>query len=63
MAISEAERSDLHPGSQQGHRGRLRAETLMSGVPAHNLDQVANKADIAELRAEFKTDLRQLRPT
>jgi hypothetical protein len=58
MAISEAARSD------HGLRDLLgdeRAETLMSAIPLHDLDEVATKGDIAELRAEMKTDIAEMK--
>ena len=52
MAISEAARSDLYNGLRDV-LGPERAETLMSAIPLHDLDEVATKRDIAELRAEI----------
>jgi len=67
MSISEAARSDLYTGLRDV-LGPERAETLMSAIPLHDLDEVATKRDIAELRAdmaelrtEFKTDIADLR--
>jgi len=71
MAISEAARSDLYTGLRQV-LGPERAETLMSAIPLHDLDQVATKGDlvvlasdlrseIADLRTELKTDIAELR--
>lgn len=52
MAISEAARSDLYTGLVEV-LGNDRAETLMSAIPLHDLDQVATKRDIAVLDARF----------
>lgn len=67
MAISEAARNDLYTGLRDV-LGAERAETLMSAIPLHDLDEVATKADLAELRAEmaelraeFKTEIAGLR--
>lgn len=71
MAISEAARSDLYNVLSRVI-GPDPAETLMSAVPLHDLDEVATKgdlaesreatrADIAELRTELKTEIAELR--
>jgi hypothetical protein len=60
MAISEAARSDLYHGLRD-LLGDERAETLMSAIPLHDLDEVATKGDIADLRAEMKTDIAELK--
>jgi hypothetical protein len=71
VAISEAARSDLYNGLSQ-MLGPERAETLMSAIPLHDLDEVATKGDLAllaadlrsemaGLRAELKTDIAELR--
>jgi hypothetical protein len=69
MAISEAARSDLYTGLRDV-LGPDRAETLMSAIPLHDLDEVATKGDIAvlraemtEMRAEFKADMAELQRT
>lgn len=51
MAISEAARSDLYTGLRDV-LGPGRAETLMSAIPLHDLDEVATKRDIAARRAQ-----------
>lgn len=60
MSISEAARSDLYTGLRDV-LGPERAETLMSAIPLHDLDEVATKRDIAELRAELRADMAELR--
>lgn len=60
MAISEAARSDLYTGLRDV-LGPERAETLMSAILLHDLDEVATKRDIAELRGELKCDIAELR--
>jgi hypothetical protein len=60
MAISEAARADLYNGLTEAI-GPQRAETLMSAIPLHDLDEVATKADLAILRAELKAELAELR--
>jgi len=67
MAISEAARSDLYTGLRDV-LGSERAETLMSAIPLHELDEMATEGDIAELkgdiaglRADFKRDIAELR--
>ena len=67
MSISEAARSDLYTGLRDV-LGPERAETPMSAIPLHDLDEVATKRDIAELRTdmaelrtELKTDIADLR--
>jgi len=66
MAISEADRHDLYTGFVETF-GSRRAELLMSAIPLHDFDQVATKADlqvaVAELRAEFHSELGALRRT
>lgn len=60
MAISEAARSDLYTGLRDVI-GAERAETLMSAIPLHDLDEVATKADLAILRAELMGEINGLR--
>lgn len=60
MAISEAARSDLYTGLSQV-LGSERAETLMSAIPLHDLDQVATKGDLAVLSAELRSEVADLR--
>lgn len=60
MAISEAARADLYTGLSE-LLGPNRAETLMSAIPLHSLDEVATKADLAVLRAELKEDIAGVR--
>ena len=60
MAISEAARHDLYTGLSE-LLGPERTETLMSALPIYDLDEVATKGDIAELRAEIKGDIAELR--
>jgi hypothetical protein len=52
MPITEAARSDLYTGLVEV-LGAERAETLMSAFPMYELDEVATKRDLAELRVEF----------
>ena len=63
MAISEAARHDLYTGLREVI-GPERAETLMSAIPLHDLDEVVTKADlraeISEFRAEVRTGLASL---
>lgn len=63
MAISEAARHDLYTGLRDVI-GPERAETLMSAIPLHDLDEVVTKADlraeIAELRTEMRTGFANL---
>jgi hypothetical protein len=63
MAISEAARHDLYTGLRDV-TGPERAETLMSAIPLHDVDEVVTKADlraeIAELRSELRTGLAHL---
>lgn len=60
MAISEAARSDLYNGLSPV-LGPERAETLMSAIPLHDLDQVATKGDLAVLSAELRAEIADLR--
>lgn len=60
MAISEAARNDLYNGLRDVI-GAERAETLMSAIPLHDLDEVATKADLVVQRAELKTEFAELR--
>lgn len=60
VAISEAARSDLYTGLSQVI-GPERAETLMSALPLHDLDEVATKGDIAVLGAELRSEIADLR--
>ena len=63
MPISEEARHDLYTGLREVI-GPERADTLMSAIPLHDLDEVATKADlraeIAELRTEMRTGLANL---
>ena len=59
MPISEAARSELYTGLSEV-LGQDRAETLMSAIPLHDLDEVATKSDIQALRAEIKADFVRL---
>ena len=56
MAISEAARADLYTGLSEAI-GSERAETLMSAIPLHDLEQVATKADLAVLAAELRQEI------
>jgi hypothetical protein len=63
MAISESARSDLYTGLRDV-LGSDRADTLMSAIPLHDLDEVATKGDLAVLRtdmAEVRTEMAELR--
>jgi hypothetical protein len=60
VAISEAARSDLYNGLSQV-LGPERAETLMSAIPLHDLDEVATKGDLALLSADLRTEMGDLR--
>lgn len=60
MAISEAARNDLYTGLRDV-LGTERAETLMSAIPLHDLDEVATKGDLAELRAELRAEMAEFR--
>lgn len=60
MAISEAARSDLYTGLRDV-LGPDRAETLMSAIPLHDFDEVATNRDVAELRAELKSEIADVR--
>jgi hypothetical protein len=60
VAISEAARSDLYNGLIQV-LGPERAETLMSAIPLHDLDQVATKGDLAVLAADVRSEMAGLR--
>ena len=59
MSLSEAERADLYTGLVEVF-GPTRAEIMMSAYKLHDLDEVATKRDLAELRAEFKSDFTKL---
>lgn len=59
MAISEAARSDLYTGLREV-LGPERAETLMSAIPLHHLDEVATKGDLALLKADIEAKIAQL---
>lgn len=58
MPISEAERADLYTGLSEVV-GQRRAEILMSAIA--DLDMVATKGDIVELRSELKVEIAELR--
>jgi hypothetical protein len=60
MAISEAARNDLYNGLRDV-LGPERAETLMSAVPLHDLDEVATKGDLAQLRTDLRAEMAELR--
>jgi hypothetical protein len=60
VAISEADRSDLYTGLSKV-LGPERAETLMSAIPLHDLDEVATKGDLALLAADLRTEMGDLR--
>ncbi len=60
VAISEAARADLYTGLSEAI-GPERAETLMSAIPLHDLDEVATKADLAVLAAELRAEIADLR--
>jgi len=60
VAISEAARSDLYNGLSQV-LGPERAETLMSAIPLHDLDEVATKGDLALLAADLRSEMGDLR--
>jgi hypothetical protein len=59
MAISEAARNDLYNGLRDV-LGPERAETLMSAVP-HDLDELATKGDLAQLRTDLRAEMAELR--
>lgn len=59
MALSEAERTDLYTGLVEVF-GPTRAEIMMSAYKLHDLDEVATKGDLADLRAEIKSDFVRL---
>lgn len=54
MPISEAARNDLYTGLTEV-LGPNRAETLMSVIRLHDLDEVATKGDLALLKTEFQS--------
>lgn len=56
MAISEPERHDLYQGMVEA-LGQKRAETFMNLVTTVPWSEVATKADVANLRAEVKSDV------
>ena len=56
MPISEAKRADLYTGLVEV-LGPDRAETLMAYVPRFDPADVATKADLKELRVEFRDGL------
>ncbi|HUG08647.1 MAG TPA: hypothetical protein VMP13_07115 [Acidimicrobiia bacterium] len=57
MAISESARHDLYTGLRDVI-GPERAETLMSAIPLHDLDEVVTKADLRAEIAELRVGLR-----
>jgi hypothetical protein len=57
MAISEAARHDLYTGLREVI-GPERAETPMSAIPLHDLDEVVTKADLRAELADLRTGLR-----
>jgi hypothetical protein len=58
MPISEAERADLYTGLAEV-LGPGRAEILMAQLPRFDPNDVATKADLADLRTELRTELRE----
>lgn len=60
MAISEASRNNLYTGLRDV-LGTERAETLMSAIPLHDLDEVATKGDLERAIAEVRTEFAELR--
>jgi len=62
VTASEAARHDLYNGLTE-LLGTQRAETLMAALPAYDVSTFLTKdefrAEMAELRAEFKNDLQQ----
>lgn len=60
MAISEGARSDLYTALREVI-GPKRAETLMSAIPLHDLDEVATKGDLSEVAAELRAQIADLR--
>ncbi len=60
MAISEAARHDLYTGLRDVI-GPERAETLMSAIPLHDLDEVVTKADLRAEAAGMRAEIAELR--
>lgn len=60
MAISEAARSDLYTGLSEVI-GPERAETLMSAIPLHQLDEVATKGDVRASAADLRAEIAEIR--
>ena len=62
MTSPEAARHDLYNGLIEV-LGPKRAETLMAAIPPYDISQLVTKEEfrggLAELRAEFKSDLQQ----
>jgi hypothetical protein len=62
LTASEAARHDLYNGLSE-LLGPQRAEILMAALPAYDVSDLVTKdefrAGMAELRAEFKSDLQQ----
>lgn len=58
MPISEAARADLYTGLAEV-LGPDRAETLMAQLPRYDPAEVATKSDLAQLRTELRTELRE----
>lgn len=56
MPISEAERADLYNGLAEV-LGQNRAEILMTHWPRYDINEVATKSDLADLRAELRDGL------
>ena len=58
MQLTEVQRADLYNGLSEvlGHQ---RAELFMSQVPRFDVNEPATKSDLRELRAEFRTELRE----
>jgi hypothetical protein len=60
VTVSESARHDLYNGLTE-LLGPQRAETLMTALPAYDTSDLVTRSDlasfVAELRAEFKSDL------
>lgn len=57
MGVSEAARADLYTGLAEA-LGSSRADTLMSLLPTYDYDQLATKANLADLRAGLGSEIR-----
>ena len=60
MGASEAARADLYTGLAEA-LGPSRADTLMSLLPPHDYDQLATKADLAQLKSDLDVVKSELR--